>query len=145
MSAPALVVAWLLLGASWFHPIHAARLEVGDGAAAGTITVVIHVYRDDFPVDTNLVAVSAYLDRVVSLVDARGARVALRATGVTGEGDRLRIALAGHAAATLSRGRIAVTLLQERYPDQVNVVDAQVGGRHAQLLFLRGDPPQALP
>ena len=140
----ALLVSAVALTASRFHPIHAARVEL-DAPATGAVTVTVHVYRDDFPADTALPAVTRYLDRVLAVTDVRGDRVPLRAMTITMEGDRWRIALAGNATRTLSRGRITVTLLQDRYPDQVDVVDARVQGRRAQLLFLRGDPAQALP
>jgi hypothetical protein len=106
---------------------------------------VVHVYRDDFPATATLAEIGAYLDRSLVLTDARGGRVALHATGMEPEGDRLRIALTGMAAGGLKQGRIALTLLQERFADQVNVVDVRVPGRRAQLVFLRGDGPQSLP
>jgi hypothetical protein len=140
----ALAVGVLALSGSRFHPIHAARIEL-DAPSAAAVTVVVHVYRDNFPPGTNLLAVTRYLDRTVNLTDARGARVLLHATGVTPEGDRLRVDLVGAPAAALSHGRIAVTLLQEYYPDQVNVVDARVLGHRAQLLFLKNDAAQVLP
>ena len=141
---PVLTAGVLALSAARFHPIHAARVEL-DAPGAGTVLVVVHVYQADFPPDTTLMAVTRYLDRALTLTDPRGARIALRATAVVTEGDRLRIDLTGTAAGGLSRGRIAVTLLQDHFPDQVNVVDARVQGHRAQLLFLRGDPAQVLP
>jgi hypothetical protein len=81
----------------------------------------------------------------VVLNDARGSRIALRVVSVTPEGDRLRISLVGSAPTGIGRGRIAVPLLQDRFADQVNVVEVRAPGGRAQLVFLRGDPPQALP
>ncbi len=134
----------LVLSASRLHPIHAARVEL-DVTADGAVSAVVHVYRDDFPVAAKLPEIATYLDKVLLLTDGKAARVALRPLAIEAEGDRLRISLAGSAAAGLSQGHIALTLLQERFPDQVNVVDARVPGHRAQLVFLRGDGPQALP
>jgi hypothetical protein len=134
----------LMLSASRFHPIHAARVEL-DVAADGTVNALVHVYRDDFPAIATLPEIATYLDKVLLLTDARAARILLRPTGMEPEGDRLRISLVGTAAAGLSHGHIALTLLQERFPDEVNVVDARLPGHRAQLVFLRGDGPQALP
>ena len=142
--AGGLVVLALMLTASRFHPIHAARVEL-DAAPDGAVHAVIHVYRDDFPPAAKLPDIASYLDRVLVLTDARAVRVPLHPTDMIPEGDRLRISLVGKAVGGLSRGHIALTLLQERFSDQVNVVDARVQGRRAQLVFLRGDGPQALP
>lgn len=127
-----------------FHPIHAARVEL-TSTAAGAVSAVMHVYRDDFPPGTDLGAINTYLDRTVTLTDSRHARVPLRATSVEPEGDRLRIVLASPVKGTLHAGSLQVAILQDRYPDQVNVVDARLASGRAQLLFLRGDGPQALP
>ena len=145
LRVPLLAAALILSLAAWSaHPIHAARVEI-EASATGAITGVVHVYRDDFPPGTDLPAITAYLDRTLVITDRRGARVVLRATAVVPEGDRLRIDLAGRTNDGIGRGRIALSVLQERYPDQVNVVDARIEGRRAQLVFLRGDAAQALP
>lgn len=139
-----IALAALMLSASRLHPIHAARVEI-DATAAGSVSAIVHVYRDDFPGTATLAAIASYLDRVMVITDARAMRVALIPTGMVPEGDRLRISLSGKTVAGLSRGRIALTLLQERFSDQVNVVDARIQGRRAQLVFLRGDGSQVLP
>ena len=126
------------------HPIHAARIALA-ATADGAVTVVVRVYRDDLPPASKASDLAGYIDRSLIVTDARGTRVVLRLTAAVPEGDRLRIDLAGRASSDLSRGRIAVTLMQERFPDQVNVVDAQLPGKRAQLVLLRGDGPQALP
>lgn len=141
-AAPATLA--LLISAWRMHPIHAARVEL-DAAPDGTVNAVVHVYRDDFPPGATLPGIASYLDRVLVVTDGRAVRIALHPTGMTPEGDRLRIVLAGRAPGGLNRGRIGLTLLQDRFPDQVDVVDARVEGRRAQLVFLRGDGPQALP
>ena len=134
----------LALSAWRLHPIHAARVEI-DAAADGTVGVVVRVYRDDIPAGWKLAEVGGYLDRVLTITDAHAVRVHLVATGIVAEGDRLKVSLTGKAIGNLQRGHVALTLLQEQFSDQVNVVDAKVQGRRAQLVFLRGDGPQALP
>ena len=141
LSVPMFVLA---LSAWRFHPIHAARVEL-DISAGGNITATVHLYRDDLPPGDRPADVASCLDRGLVITDARGARVSLRTVAVTPEGDRLRIALVGVAPAGLGHGRIAVTLLQEKFTDQVNVVDVRAPGGRAQLVFLHGDPPQVLP
>jgi hypothetical protein len=140
----ALLLSAMTLSAAGFHPIHAARVEL-EAAADGTVTATVLVYRDDFSATISLADLGKYLDRVLVVTDSRSARVSLVPVGSIAEGDRLKISLRGATPAGLSHGRIALTLLQEKFGDQVNVVDARVAGRRAQLVFLRGDGPQPLP
>jgi len=39
---------------------------------------------------------------------------------------------------------MSVTILHEKFRDQVNVADVRIGGRRHQLVFLRGDGAQQL-
>lgn len=133
----------LSMGGTEWHPVHAARVELDARGAA--VTAVVRVYRDDFPPGTDRAAVTQYLARTLRVTDGTGAQVALRLASLETEGDRLRITVTGNAAAALLRGTIAITLLQERFIDQVNVASIRVDGRRAQLVFLRGDASQALP
>lgn len=125
------------------HPIHAARLELV--ASGRAVVATLRVYRDDFSVARDSVAVAAYVARTLRLTDGRGAPIALTPTAIVAEGDRLRITLRGTAGAPLARGRLGFALLQERFADQVNVAEARIDDRRGQLVFLRGDAPQTLP
>jgi hypothetical protein len=40
--------------------------------------------------------------------------------------------------------RVGVAILFERYPDQINIVQASMGGRRTALLFFAGDQPKPL-
>jgi hypothetical protein len=134
----------VLLAAWRLHPIHAARVEL-DVLAGGIVNAIVHIYRDDLPPGAAPADVAACLDRGLVLTDARGSRIALRIVAVTPEGDRLRISLAGLAPAGVGHGHIAVPLLQERFADQVNVVEVRLPMGRSQLVFLHGDRPQVLP
>lgn len=140
-SLPLLVLA---LAAWRFHPIHAARVEL-DVSSSGNVNATVHVYRDDLPTGGARAEVTACLDRGLVLTDGRGARIVLRVVSLTPEGDRLRISLVGTAPAGIGHGRIAVPLFQERFADQVNVVEVRAPGGRTQLVFLNGDRPQPLP
>lgn len=132
----------ILLTAAAAHPIHAARIELR--ASRGDVGATVRVYLEDFAPGEDLRAISAYLDRTLELSDRTGRRILLRPTGTVREGERLRISLVGRSAAGLSRGQLRVTILQERFDDQVNVVDAQVSSQQQQLVFVSGDGPQEL-
>jgi hypothetical protein len=126
------------------HPVHAARVEL-TASAAGDVVAIVRVYRDDFPPGDRAAPVAAYLARGLSLTDLKGGPVQLKVETIIPEGDRLRITLRGKATGSLARGRLDVTLLQEKFPDQVNVALVTVAGRSSQLVFLKGDASQALP
>lgn len=135
----------LPLGASAFaeHPVHAARVEV---IAAGTmVRATALVYTEDFPPGSQIDAVARYLASTLRVTDARNREVALTPFRIATEGDRLRITLRGTAVEGLRGGRVVATLLQERFDDQVNVVEARVDGRRRTLVFLSGDAAQRLP
>ena len=125
------------------HPIHAARIELV-ALANGDVGATVRVYHEDFGPGEEPAGITAYLDRTLIVTDARGARVMLRPTGTGREGERLRISLVGRAPPGLAKGRVQVTILQEKFTDQVNVVDVRVGGRRQQLVFVRGDEAQAV-
>ncbi len=125
------------------HPIHAARVELV-ALRAGDVAATVRVYEEDFPPGRDYLAISAYFDRQVILTAANGSRVLLRPVSTTPEGDRLRIMLVGWTPASLSGGKLQVTLLQEKFADQVNVVDVKNAGGKQQLVYLGGDDAQRL-
>ncbi|MEP6590017.1 MAG: hypothetical protein ABJC19_02435 [Gemmatimonadota bacterium] len=141
LSGVALLV--VALGAWTWHPVHAARVELV--ANGRDVTAVVRVYHDDFPPGLNRDAVAAYLSRSITLTDQQGVRVTLLPSAIVTEGDRVRITLDGTASGRVGQGRLSVTLLQERFSDQVNVALVRIDGRRAQLVYLKGDPAQALP
>lgn len=125
------------------HPIHAARVELV-ALRAGDVVATVRVYEEDFPPGRDHPAISAYFDRQVVLTAANGSRVLLRPVSTTPEGDRLRIMLVGWSRAPLSGGTLQVTLLQEKFADQVNVADVRNAGGKQQLVYLGGDDAQRL-
>ncbi len=138
----ALVVAVPALIAA-VHPIHAARVELV-AVRNGDVAATVRVYEEDFAPGRDFRAISAYFDRHVILTAANGSRVLLRPVTTTTEGDRLRIVLVGWTRTPLSGGKLQVTLLHEKFDDQVNVVDTRNAGGKQQLVYLRGDDAQLL-
>lgn len=138
------LIALLAGSTAWrWHPVHAARVEVI--ATGESIVATVRVYRDDFPPGIKPQPVTDYLARTLQLTDGGGHTVSLQVAAIAVDGDRLRITLTGRSPVSLAKGRLGVTMLQERYNDQVNVAEARIDGRRAQLVFLKGDTPQALP
>lgn len=130
--------------AAWrWHPVHAARVELT--VTGSEVKATVRVYLTDLSAGITASQAGIYLAQTLRITDARGGTVTLVAQRVVPEGDRLRVELTGKALAPLGKGRLAVTVLQERFADQVNVAAVQIDGRRAQLVFLKGDPPQSLP
>ncbi len=125
------------LAAITMHPIHAARVELV-AASGGDVVATIRVYEEDFAPGRDHPAISAYLDRQVILTASNGSRVLLRPVATTREGDRLRIMLVGWSRAPLQGGQLQVTLLQEKFADQVNVVEVKNGSSKQQLVSTSG-------
>ncbi|MEO5824317.1 MAG: DUF6702 family protein [Gemmatimonadales bacterium] len=125
------------------HPIHAARVELV-ALRAGDVVATVRVYEEDFPPGKDHLAISAYFDRQVILTAPNGSRVLLRPVSTTSEGDRLRIMLVGWTPSSLRGGNLQVTLLQEKFADQVNVVDVRNAGGKQQLIYVGGDDAQRL-
>lgn len=132
----------LLAGAEW-HPVHAARVELlGIGH---DVRVTVLVNEADFPAGNRPEAIAAYLARTLVLRDASDRVVQLTPDQIGSEGDRLRVSLRGRSPSGLRKGRVAVTVLQERFDDQVNVLEARIDGRRSTLVFLLGEAAQRLP
>ena len=110
----------------------------------GMLATVL-VYETDFPAGNRPEAIAAYLSRTLVVRDAADRVINLTPSQISSEGDRLRIALRGKAIEGLRNGRIAATLLHERFDDQVNVVEARIDGRRRTLVFLPGEASQGLP
>ncbi len=138
----ALGFAALVAGANW-HPVHAARVELLGVGHEVRATVLVN--EADFPAGNRPEAIAAYLSRTLVVRDAADRVVRLTTDQIGSEGDRLRVTLRGHSPAGLRRGRLAVTVLQERFDDQVNVVEARIDGRRRTLVFLSGEAAQLLP
>ncbi len=83
-------------------------------------------------------AAFAYLSAAFAITDARGRRLPLQWRGSRRQGDLLWITLAAPAP-TLVGLRVRNSVLCELYDDQVNIVQAAVGGRRTSLLFTKGD------
>lgn len=137
------LAAWSLLIGADAHPIHAARVELVT-VQSGAVGAVVRVYHEDFAPGENFVAISAYLDRTLVLTTASGSRVMLRPVATAREGDRLRIHLVGWSHQPVSGGSVQVTILQDKFDDQVNVVDARLGPVRQQMVFVGGDSAQRL-
>ena len=124
-----LSAALWLLSIGVHHPMHTAVIEIaydGTTTAAGDSATV------------------RYVTSSFTVVDRTGTRLMLRWHGFERVGDVLVLRFDAAAPAGLAGGRIATTLLSERFEDQVNIVRATYGGRTRTLLFTRGEAAKPL-
>ncbi len=146
------MVSWLaglvLPALAAAHPMHTAVAELVHEPATQEVLVTIRVFADDFGavVGTGGGATpEAYVRARVALADPAGRPIPLRWEGVTLAGDVVQIRLRGAVPGGLRGIRVRMTLMCERFEDQVNIVRATYDGRTASLLFTRGDQAKALP
>jgi hypothetical protein len=138
----------LLIGLA-AHPLHTTLTELSYGEADGVVHVSIRAFADDLRAALGGVlsdsAASAYARSTFTLADRAGRTLPLVWCGQRRTGDVVWLCLRA-AAAVGARGlQLRAGLLFERYPDQINIVQATDGARRWTLLFTRGDPPRSLP
>jgi hypothetical protein len=154
-AAAALAIAAPPAGA---HPLHTSFAEVAWDPATRSVTVSLRVFADDFgadvarrtgaPAGTGGVpaddAVFRYVAARFAVVTARGETLPFRWCGARRAGVQLFVCLRAPAAAPPAGARVRSAILSETFADQVNIVQASLGGRRQTLLFTRGDGLKAL-
>jgi len=138
------------------HPLHTTLTELTT-LLDGSIQIVVRVFLDDFsaavtrrtlaagtpvpmPPDS---AVARYLGETVLLTDVAGRRVPLLITGMRRTDDLVWVTL--RAPAVRSGARLTMRVLFDRWDDQVNIVQSNVGTRRQTLLFTKRDGSAAKP
>ena len=139
------------------HPLHTTLAELSYDPATRVLQVSLRVFTDDF---TDAVARHAGVRPVGALppdsamfryvaarfaVAAPGAGpMALRWCGVRRSGEVLLLCLRATGVPALAGARVRSALLNERFTDQVNLVQASDGGRRQMLLFTSRDGVKVL-
>ena len=130
------------------HPLHTTLTQLSYDVQSRTVVVTIRAFADDFHAATHGVSDStafAYAVGGFTLTDGDGRALTLAWCGVRRTGDVLWLCLRAPAPSGLAGLRVRAGLLFELYGDQINIVQAEYGGRHVSLLFSRGDPLKPLP
>ena len=141
------------------HPLHTSLAELAYDPAARTLNVSLRVFVDDFasavtrgkaaaphapivvPPDS---AMFRYVVGRFALFDRAGRPVPLRWCGARRSGDLLFLCLRAPVGQPPAGVRVRSAVLTEIFTDQVNIVQASVGGRRQTLLFTPGDGVKAL-
>ena len=151
--AAVLIAAAATLAAAreaYSHPLHTTLTEVTVGDD-GRIQVVLRAFVDDFaaaitrtpavaPAATRTPADSAaarYLDARLIVVDDFGRRLPLQIAGLRRTNDLVWVTLRAPAGRAARAMRLTNRVLFERFDDQVNIVQANVGGRRHTVLFTK--------
>ena len=141
------------------HPLHTTLTEISYDPAARLVRMSVRVFVDDFsaavlhgraaapgapivlPPDTAMVR---YLASRVALRDGRGRMITLLWCGTRRSGDLLFVCLRAPAARPPAGARLRNAILTEIFPDQVNIVQAALGGARQTVLFTPGDGAKLL-
>ena len=132
------------------HPLHTTFVEVAY-SAKGEAVLTIKVFSDDFmrrvtrgaqvkPSDELALQklTAAYLARTLLLNGVSGEAVPLSFCGWRRSADLVFICMKGPLKRGLAGLRIRDTILSEVFDDQVNVLQADVGGSRRSILFMNG-------
>lgn len=158
-AAAAALAAVAGAGAGTVHPLHTTLSEITYDPAGRAIRVSVRVFVDDFsaavlhrraaapgapivvPPDTAMVR---YLASRIALLDRTGRVITLLWCGTRRSGDLLFICLRAPAARAPANSRLRNAILTEIFSDQVNIVQATLGGARQTVLFTPGDGAKPL-
>ncbi len=134
------------------HPMHTSVTELHD-SAAGTVSIRIRVFEDDLTAalggrladQAADSALSRYVRGRLSLSDRTGRVLPIEWVADERAGAVRLLRLRAKVSGGLAGASLNVTLLCDRFDDQVNIVRASYGGRTTTILFTPGDGAKALP
>lgn len=137
----------LLVALLALHPQHTTLTQLAWRPADRTVELTIRAFAEDFQAvaGTSDAAMARYLRGAVTLTDRGGRPLPLSWCGVRRTDDLLWLCVRGAVTAGPRGVRVQVRVLFERFPDQINIVQAQVEGRRESMLFAPGDAPRELP
>lgn len=127
------------------HPLHSSVTTIAWHAETHTIELAMRVFTQDL---NNALArrpgsACGYAQAVMLLNDTAGKPIPTGQCSVTTEQDVTWIRLS--ATVGDPRGlRLVNMVLFEMFADQINIVQASIGGRSHTMLFTRGDGPKPL-
>jgi uncharacterized protein DUF6702 len=137
---------------SWAHPLHTTLAEVSIGAD-GALRITLRAFVDDFsaavarhvgkprPADFAVADpdVAAYVAATVVIRDTNGRAVPLAWSGAQRTGDLIWVTVRAPTIHALKGIRASYSTLFDAYPDQVNILQANDGGRRHTVLFTASD------
>lgn len=161
VSAAAALCACALAGAARVanaHPLHTTLVQITYDERTRTMENSIRVFASDFAAAmakrkgttaSNDDRVSdadamAYVSGSFRVTDANGRTVPLAWCGSRRAADVLWLCVRAANVQAPSAVRVSDQMLCELFDDQINIVQATVGARHASVLFTKGDGAKSL-
>lgn len=143
------------------HPLHTSLAEMTYDTKTGAVQLSLRVFVDDFtraaiafqkkqnairPASATAAQspLIQYSLASIVLTDSRGARVSFASCGGKRVGDLMWLCFRGQAAPG-GRLRVLSQVLFDNFKDQINIVQASSGDRHANLLFTPGETAKLIP
>ncbi len=143
------------------HPLHTSLAELTYDAKTGAVQLSLRVFVDDFtraaiafqkkqnavrPASSTAAQspLIQYSLASIVLTDSRGQRVSFASCGGKRVGDLMWLCFRGRAAPG-GHLRVLSQVLFDNFKDQINIVQASSGDRHANLLFTPGEGAKAIP
>lgn len=154
----ALLIAAMTPRVAAAHPLHTTITEIVEDRAHGKIRATVRVFMDDLETVVRKsthgrvspasgaawdAATQAYVKSTFGLRGHGGASLPLESCGVKRTADLLWFCYEATDPGVTPLDAFAFTLF-DLYEDQVNVVQATMGGARSSLLFTRGDKPKRL-
>ena len=143
-----------------FHAYHSTITELRYNAAKKQLELSVKVFTDDFekalsqgqakPVSLTeagprpLVAADAYFQRTLQISTPAGVRLPLQLLGMQAENDGYwfycKVPLPGPVAGV----KLRQAVLLDAFPDQMNIVNVEAGGKKLSALFRAGHEQEVL-
>ena len=161
MTALALSPAFTRSERAEAHPLHTSLAELTYDPKTGAVQLSLRVFVDDFTraavafqkkqnaarPESATAAQSPLIGYSLAsfvLTDSQGQRVSFVSCGGKRVGDLMWLCFHGQAAAG-GRLRVLSQVLFDNFKDQINIVQASTGDRHANLLFTPGESAKSIP
>jgi hypothetical protein len=139
-----MVIRALLALALSVHPLHTTMTELTEDRAHGVIRATIRVFADDFGKAKGPKPEFYYVASNFAFTDRSGRSLALRSCGTRSTGELLWICVEATSVDGLHALRVRNGMLSDLFDDQVNVVQATIGGARRSVLFTKGDRAKPL-
>ena len=145
----------LLAVATVWHPLHTSVVALVQPSSGAAVEVTVRLFSDDLaratghppdrPATITEPEMVAYVRAHLEMVGSDKAVSPLLFTSRRIDGATTELHFTTKVSGGLAGVRLQSHLLTEVYSDQLNLVRATYGGRTETVLFLRTDPPKALP
>lgn len=150
-----------LVTAAWAHAYHASIMEARLNPKTGQLEVALKVFTDDLetalsvgqprrlslpelPAAQLTPLLAAYVRRTVSIGTRPGEALPISYVGQQAEKDAQWLYFSVKLPATARSLTLRHRLLLEQFPDQMNIVNLEAGGKKQSALFREGAEQQQL-